>query len=361
MARWPAISTSDIRSNLQMINNKVIGKAVRLTLCATALATVAGQLQLAAAQVPDDAELEEVIVTGTRIQNQNVVAASPVTVIGQEEIELKQTPNIERVFRDLPITIPGDGENVNNGTAGQATLDLRGLGPERSLILIDGKRLAPYDIDGVVTTDVIPINMLERVDVVTGGASAVYGSDAMSGAVNFILRKNFEGFELDLGYSDMDSGAETAGGGGDTTYIHALFGVNFDGDRGNITIGGGHTSRGSVLLAERDFGIFGVSSATGSGLGAPPQEPSADCSGNTNFTTAHSTGVGSTTAIPATLNLRSGNSYQFRDDLSLVQGECARFNFNPFNYYQTPQERFQATTVVEYDINDNVEAYARAS
>ncbi|MDX1517556.1 MAG: TonB-dependent receptor plug domain-containing protein, partial [Woeseiaceae bacterium] len=304
----------------------------------------------------DDEDVIDVItVTGTRIQNQNIIAASPVTTIGEEEIELKQSPNIERVFRDLPITIPGDGENVNNGTAGQATLDLRGLGPERSLIMIDGKRLAPYDIDGIVTTDVIPVNMLERVDVVTGGASAVYGSDAMSGAVNFILRRDFEGFELDLTYSDTEEG------GGDTYNIAAMLGVNFDEDRGNITIGGGRTVRGAILLADRDFGVFGVSSTTGSGLGSAPPAPSPDCSGNTEFTTAHSSGVGSTTAIPATLNLRSGNSYQFRDDMSLVQGECARFNFNPFNYYQTPQDRWQATTIGTYNVTDDIEVYARAT
>ena len=197
--------------------------------------------------------------------------------------------------------------------------------------------------------------MLERVDVVTGGASAVYGSDAMSGAVNFVLRNNFEGVEIDMGYSDTEEG------GDDTYYISALFGVNFDDDRGNITIGGGRTSRGAILLAERDFGLFGVSSTTGSGLGSAPATPTADCSGNTEFTTAHSTGVGSTTAIPATLNLRSGNSFQFRDDGSLVQGECARFNFNPFNYYQTPQERWQATTIASYDITDDIEMYARAT
>ena len=299
--------------------------------------------------------IDEVITTGTRIKNQNIIAASPITTITEEELDLKQTPNVERIFRDLTITIPGDGENVNNGTAGQATLDLRGLGPERSLILIDGKRLAPFDINGIVSTDVIPMNMLERVDVVTGGASAVYGSDAMSGAVNFVLRNDFEGFELDMGYSD------TEGGGEDSYYVNALLGLNFDGDRGNITVGGGRTTRGSILLADRPYGLFGVSSTTGSGLGSPPAEPSPDCSGNTSFTTAHSTGVGSTTAIPATLNLRSGNSYQFRDDGSLVLGECARFNFNPFNYYQTPQERWQATTVASYDANENLEIYARAS
>ncbi len=332
--------------------------AARGGLAALAAGIITALPGLALAQDSDDEDdraIDVITVTGTRIQNQNVIAASPVTTIGQEEIELKQTPNIERVFRDLPITIPGDGENVNNGTAGQATLDLRGLGPERSLIMIDGKRLAPYDIDGIVSTDVIPVNMLERVDVVTGGASAVYGSDAMSGAVNFILRKGFEGVELDLGYSDTQEGGE------DTYYVMGLMGVNFDDDRGNLTFGGGRTVRGAILLAERDFGLFGVSSTTGSGLGSQPQRPSADCTGNTEFTTAHSTGVGSTTAIPATLNLRSGNSYQFRDDMSLQAGECARFNFNPFNYYQTPQDRWQATTVGTYDVTDEIEVYARAS
>ena len=313
------------------------------------------------AQDDADEQLEEVTVTGTRIKNQNILAASPVTTITMDEISLNQTVNIERIFRDLPITIPGDGENRNNGTAGQATLDLRGLGPARSLILIDGKRLAPYDINGIVTTDVIPVNMLRRVDIVTGGASAVYGSDAMSGAINFILRDDFEGFEIDLGWSETDSGQATNGGGEDTTSVHALFGVSFDDDRGHIVIGGGHTSRGAILLENREFGLFGVSSTTGSGLGAPPPEPAPECSGNTSFTTAHASGVGSTTAIPVTLNLRSGNSYQFRDNGDLILGQCARFNFNPFNYYQTPQERWQATTIASYSFNDNVEFYARAT
>jgi outer membrane receptor protein involved in Fe transport len=307
----------------------------------------------------DDEEIEEIITTGTRIRDENIVAASPITTITEEEISLKQTPNIERVFRDMPITIPGDGENVNNGTQGQATLDLRGLGPERSLILIDGKRLAPFDINGIVTTDVIPINMLKRVDVVTGGASAVYGSDAMSGAINFILRDDFEGFEVEYGWSDTDSSQAESGGGEDTTFMSALYGIQSD--KGSLVLGGSKTSRGSVLLANRSFGLYGVSSTTGSGLGDVPPAPAPECSGNTEFTTAHSSGVGSTTAIPGTLNLRSGNSYQFRDNGDLVAGECARFNFNPFNYYQTPQDRTQFTAIADYDYNDNVEFYARAT
>jgi len=310
--------------------------------------------------------IEEIVTTGTRIKNANVIAASPVTTIGQEEINLKMTPNIERIFRDLPITIPGDGENVNNGSAGQATLDLRGLGQGRMLILLDGKRLAPYDIDGLATTDVIPVNMLERVDVVTGGASAVYGSDAMSGAVNFILRDDFEGFEIGLGYSDHDSGAAFAGGGEDTTYVNALFGAGFDEGRGHIVVGGGYTERGAVKFGERTFGVFGVSTSTGAGLGSPPDLPTPDCSGNSAFVVSFDSGAGSTTSIPGTLDLLSGSSYQFRDDMSIgdtstTDTRCSRLNFNPFNYYQTPQERWQSTTVASYEYSDNAEFYARVT
>ncbi len=336
-----------------MNKNPTFGYMLRTAVCAGVMAAIAAPT--AALAQEDDDVLDVVIVTGTRIQNQNVIAASPITTIGQEEISLKQTPNIERVFRDLPVTIPGDGENVNNGTAGQATLDLRGLGPERSLIMIDGKRLAPYDINGIVTTDVIPVNMLERVDVVTGGASAVYGSDAMSGAVNFIMRNDFEGLEIDMGYSDTEEG------GDDTYYINALIGVNFDDGRGNVTIGGGRTSRGAILLAERDFGLFGVSSSTGAGAGAPPPRPAANCQGGTEFTVDAAAEVGSTTAMPGTLNLRTGDDFQFRDDMTLGTDECATFNFNPFNYYQTPQERWQATTVASYNVTDEIETYARVS
>ena len=344
-----------------MNNNPSIGRLLRSAMLAGAISALCVPA-LAQNDSGDEAVLEEIITTGTRIRNENINSASPITSIGVQEIEQKQTPNIERIFRDLPMTIPGDGENVNNGTAGQASLDLRGLGPGRSLILIDGHRLAPYDINGVVTTDVIPINMIQRVDVVTGGASAVYGSDAMSGAVNFILKEGFEGVELDFGYSDTNSGQAVDGGGGHTEYIGALFGVNSDDDRSNITLGVTKTSRGSILLAEREFGIYGVSSATGSGLGSAPAEPDAACSGGEgSFTTAFTTGVGSTTSIPGTLDLRSGNSYQFRDDMSLATPRCARFNFNPFNYYQTPQERFQATATAHVEVSDNAEIYGRVT
>ncbi len=114
-----------------------------------------------------------VIVTGTRIQTPGVVSSSPITTVGGAEIALQQVAEAEKLLRNLPITVPGDGGNTNNGTAGVSTINLRGLGPERNLVMIDGKRLTPYNIDGRVDVSVIPVAMLDRVDILTGGASAV--------------------------------------------------------------------------------------------------------------------------------------------------------------------------------------------
>ena len=114
-----------------------------------------------------------VYVTGTRIQSPGIVSSSPIATVGREDLDVAQTVEVERLFKDLPITVPGDGQNTNNGTAGATTVNLRALGTQRSLILVDGKRMTPFDVNGQVDVSAIPVNMLERVDVVTGGASAV--------------------------------------------------------------------------------------------------------------------------------------------------------------------------------------------
>lgn len=354
--------------------SRIMGKMLCGTVLSGAMLVAAAPAYAQGAQDADDID-DVLVVTGTRIQNPGVTSASPITSIGQEELELQFSPNIERVFRDLPITIPGDGENVNNGTEGAATIDLRGLGPQRSLVLVDGKRLSPFDEDGQSDVSTIPLIMLERIDVITGGASAVYGSDAMAGAVNMVLRDDFEGLELDAGYSITDQG------GGDIYEISALLGTNFADDRGNVTVGMNFTDRGQVLLEQRDFGLFGVSSATGAGLGAPPPAPDPACSGNSPLTTSFDSGVGSTTALPGSLDTGFGTFGLF-DDGTVNPGaplspsdqgfnpfdpddlnfeECSRFNFNPFNFYQTPQVRYQATAIANYEVNDHIEIYGRAS
>jgi len=292
-----------------------------------------------------------VVVTGTRIQSPNVVSSSPVTSVGEVELEFQQEANIERIFRNLPATIPGDGQNVNNGTAGAASINLRGLGTNRSLVLVNGKRLTPYSLTGVVDTQTIPVNMLERVDVVTGGASAVYGSDAMSGAVNFILKDDFEGVELSY------EGRASEQSDGEQHHIALLLGTNLDNGRGNVTASLGYTDRMGVQFGDRPFGRVGVSSTNGSGLGGAPVLPQeSDCQNPENV---DETASGSTTAIPTALDL-PGQTLQFRNDGSLGP-RCSRFNFNPFNYYQTPQERFNIDVVGRYEINRHFEFYGRGS
>ena len=320
---------------------------------ATTLFTGAGLATPAFAQEADDTDdqVRDVIqITGTRITTPNVVSASPINTIGQAEIALQQTPEIERLFRDLPITIPGDGQNVNNGTAGAATIDLRGLGTERSLILIDGKRMVPYNFDGIVDVGTIPTSMLQRIDIITGGASAVYGSDAMAGAVNFILRDDFEGVEFSGNYTISGEGD------GDIYSLDTLLGAGTADGRGHVVLGMNYTKREPVLLADRPFGVVGVDSGNGSGLDGSIVPAPAECD---NPGVVGVSGSGSTTSMPAALDL-IGGTLQFRNDGS-IGTRCTRFNFNPFNYYQTPRERYSFTTIGNYEINRFADFYTRAT
>ncbi|NJR20605.1 MAG: TonB-dependent receptor plug domain-containing protein, partial [Hyphomonadaceae bacterium] len=171
---------------------------------------------------------EVVVVTGTRIQTPGTTSSSPITSVGAAELQFQQSSEVEKVLRDLPITVPGDGENTNNGTAGATTVNLRDLGAQRNLILIDGKRVTPYNINGLVDISIVPAAMLERVDIVTGGASAVYGSDAISGAINFVLKRNFEGVEAN--YETSTTGVSD----GRTHNAALAFGAALPDERGNV-------------------------------------------------------------------------------------------------------------------------------
>jgi len=298
-------------------------------------------------------ELEEVVVTGSRITTPGLQSASPITSIGADEIKFQNTSEVEQVIRFLPSAVPGDNPARNNGTAGATTVNLRGLGPQRNLIMIDGKRITPYNEGGSVDVSVVPTALIERVDVVTGGASAVYGSDAISGVVNFIFKKNFEGVELDTGYSQT-------GDKDGATYRAALtLGANAPDGKGNIAVSLGYSKREPVLLGDRASGQVGVVSATGVGLGVTVPPSPTNCGGPNSVPTNFS---GSSTTVPARLALvgvpSATGAFQVREDRTLGPN-CSLFNFNPYNYYQTPSERFSATGMGHYELIDNVEAYAR--
>ena len=150
---------------------------------------------------------DEIVVTGSRIARPDLEAPSPVTTVSSEQFDLTGTVTVETLLNELPQLIPGNTRTSNNqGGEDFSTLDLRGLGPQRTLILVDGERVAASSTSGVVDIGTIPAGHIERVDVVTGGASAVYGSDAMAGVVNFVLKDNFEGLEITSQYGITEQG-----------------------------------------------------------------------------------------------------------------------------------------------------------
>src|SRR5215213_6993764 len=152
----------------------------------------------------DAADQGDILVTGSRIPQPNLTSTSPVTVLNSAEIKLQGTTRTEDIVNSLPQAFAGQGGNLANGATGTATVDLRNLGSSRTLVLINGRRLQAGDpAQNVPVADInfIPAAMVRRVDVLTGGASSVYGADAVSGVVNFIMDTEFEGFRLDGQYS----------------------------------------------------------------------------------------------------------------------------------------------------------------
>ena len=336
------------KTRIRLLSTTMIGGFAALAFAAPAMAQTAPQ---------DETQLDEVVVTGSRITVPGLASASPITTVGSEEIALQQTAEVEQIIRSLPIAQPGDGDNVNNGTAGVSTINLRGLGSQRNLILINGQRVTPYNINGVVDVSGIPTAFLDRVDIITGGASAVYGSDAISGAINFVLKKNFEGVEFESGYS------QTGDNDGQEYRANLSLGANIAEGRGNVALNLNYNKREGVQLGARPLGNLGIVTADGSNyqnfldgnLPTPPADPLCQAPG------AVAAG-GSSTTIPTRTQITGigTTARQFRSDGSLG-ANCSVFNFNPFNYYQTPLERFGGLAIGSYEINDHAEVYARMS
>src|SRR5882762_7092234 len=162
--------------------------------------------QAAAAAAAGGPEVSEIVVTGTRIPTPNLTSVAPVTSVTSADIKAQGVSRVEDLINSLPQSFAAQGSNVSNGSNGTATVNLRGLGSNRTLVLIDGRRLMggnPTSSITAVAADLnfIPTSLVQRVDILTGGASAVYGADAVAGVVNFIMNRNFEGVRLDAQYS----------------------------------------------------------------------------------------------------------------------------------------------------------------
>ncbi len=200
--------------------------------------------------------LEEITVTGSRIVRQDFTANSPIQTVDQQMFEETSAVGVETILNRLPQFVPavtqfttGDVQQTATNTVGASTVSLRGLGPNRNLVLINGRRAMPVDPRMVVDTNSIPAAAIQRVEVISGGASAVYGADAVGGVVNFILKDNFEGANVDVRFGD------TQHGGDQTMTISALIGANTADDRGNVMVGIERDTRSKQYQWQRDWRV----------------------------------------------------------------------------------------------------------
>src|SRR5690349_12352051 len=206
---------------------------------ASALAVPTLGAQTVFAQEPTAAPLEEVVVTGSRIVRRDYDANSPLQTIDRNAFEQQNSIALETALNELPQFVPAAQgvtqlqdqsqmtDNFTTLTAGASTVSLRGLGANRNLVLLDGYRAVPVNATMAVDVNSIPAAAIERVESITGGASSVYGADAVAGVVNFITRKDFEGVNIDAQYGNVQNGD------GPETRISALFGVNSGKGKGN--------------------------------------------------------------------------------------------------------------------------------
>jgi outer membrane receptor protein involved in Fe transport len=345
-----------------------------------------------APQSADEAGPEQqIVVTGTRISNPNLTSVSPVTVVSAQEVKSQGTTRVEDLLNSLPQVFASEGSTDANGASGIATVDLRDLGAARTLVLINGRRLGAGDpTDVVADLNFIPGALIKRVDVLTGGASATYGSDALAGVVNFVLDTKFEGIRLDAqysfynhnnDYSESNYDASLAGrnyqpprgnrADGGTKNVTLVMGAGFDDDRGHVSAYAGWRKVNAVTQGDRDFSYCGYSAGTSSGSDYYTCGGSST-SANGRFRRTKNVGLGST-AVYSPINKLPNNgpcpdpdanacrsftldpaaSQTFRSYSSSRDG----FNFNPYNYFQRPDERFTLGGFADYEINEHFKPY----
>ena len=345
---------------------------IRNRLLSTTMIGGFAALAFAAPAMAQDApsqDLDDVIVTGSRIPQTNLVTTSPVTQVTGEDIDVAGVTRVEDLISQLPQAFAAQNSTVANGASGTATVSLRNLGSSRTLVLIDGRRMGyGSPNDDAADLNQIPEQLVERVEVLTGGASAVYGSDAVAGVVNFIMKKDFEGLQIDAQYgfyqhnNDYDGvgnlRAEIARRGttnaaqfrlpddnvsdGESRSLNVTLGVSSDDGKGNLMAYAGYRNNNPILQGERDYSTC----ALGAPAAARPTTYSCGGSGTsfpgrfTDFGTFNSTLGTGRTFVP--FNADTGN-----------------YNFGPLNYYQRPDERYTMGAFGRYEVSDKAEVFAQ--
>ncbi len=361
----------------------VFAKKSSIVATEVALALMAAQFAYAQQATQTAERVEKIEITGSRLPQLEVEGASPVTVLNAQDIRMDGLQKAEDLLNNLPQVTAAQGSYASNAASGTAQVNLRGLGPTRNLVLINGRRLPPGSPDTgfgpsnyAADLNQIPVPLVQRIENLTGGASAVYGSDAMSGVVNFIMNDRFEGLQLDLnysGYNHQQHSDDVAGlvrkraltnpsqfqVPGDIDFdgkvrgFSLLMGGNFADNKGNATAYFGYRKEDPVLQSSRDF------SACALGANNKPRTPLATataftCAGSGTAATGQFLLTGPTGPGDGTLDKTVADAAGTTRDYS--SGRDA-FNFNPYNYYRRPADQFAFNAFAHLDLAPSVRAY----
>ncbi|MDE1988059.1 MAG: TonB-dependent receptor plug domain-containing protein, partial [Alphaproteobacteria bacterium] len=342
-----------------------IQSSLRSTLLLGAATAAAVSLSSAALA---QGSVETVVVTGSHIASPNLQSTSPVIEATAADIQIQGVTKVEDLLNQMPQVFAGQNATVANGATGTAEVDLRGLGCDRTLVLIDGKRL-PYGsaLDSCADLNQVPTQLVDRVEVLTGGASAVYGSDAVAGVVNFIMKKDFEGFQFEGQYGIYQHDNAYDGPGnlrsviagraatnpsqfalppdsvwvGAGKQLSAMMGVSSANGKGNITAYFSYRQNDPILQKSYDYSTCTLGGQSGK-----------------NFTCG-----GSSTSYPGrftdfstfnwTIDSTTGNTFR------PFNSSTDQYNYGPLNYYQRPDERYSAGAFGHYQVNSHADVYTQ--
>ncbi|MEO6186775.1 MAG: TonB-dependent receptor plug domain-containing protein, partial [Steroidobacteraceae bacterium] len=328
----------------KMDQQDFVQNAVRLAMLTGAVAAATSPTTAMAQEGADS--LEEVVVTGSRIRRVDAATASPVQIVTAESIRESGVSTIGELIQKLP-SIAGAATNpsLNNGGGdGASNIELRGLGVERTLVLVNGRRYGAIgDESSAIDINSLPINMIERVEVLKEGAGAIYGSDAIGGVVNFITKKNMDGAEVtvDYGQSDRNDGKRR---GISLSYGHST-------DRGNLILGMNYNQQDAISAGNRAFSrnaIYFYGSVFEGGSSRVPN-------GRVFLNTAQAATFGCD-SVTRKAGAAGTSINDFRCYVGTGQNNDS-YNYQPENLILTPQERGTVFAIGDIDVNDNIELY----
>jgi iron complex outermembrane recepter protein len=352
------------------LGNPRLRMAVRLALTGGSLAASFGvanaQTAPATAANNTDTSLQEVVVTGSRISVPNQVSISPVTFVSALDIQTTGVTRVEDLLNELPQVFASQGSNISNGADGTATVDLRGLGAKRTLVLVNGNRLGPGDPLSGAAADInmVPVELIDSIEVLTGGASSTYGADAVGGVVNFKLNDHFEGVKLvaDGGvynHTNKDTdGVEEAISShgfqeapstvnpGAQKSLAFIAGINSEDGKGNATFYATYRNVNAVLQSKYSYSACTLVSGYVTSNSGKFQ-----CGGSSTGFPGRFATIGPGLAAPSNNTIGPNGS--------LIPYTAAdAYNYGALNFYQRPDERYTAGAFLHYDFNDHATVYA---